>query len=202
MVTLRSIIQEQNDQSSLDLNQVAQKINEDCQPFLSQAYQALNKAPLFRGMRPGPDFFVKNTISKRRPESINDTTHQIADEWFKQQFGHRFRSSNVMFATSKLSQTGIYGHPHIVFPIEQFSFVWSYDVPDLFTYLSKQHANTPEKIEQALDEAEYQSTNLHDALLSGNEIMFNVNRYYAIRFQSRNSTRSLINTILEQGNWK
>lgn len=201
MNTLTQFLVEQH-----DVEQYAQKIAQDCKPYLH--LRTYEHTPLHRRIKNTTDNFVYKQVRKdRKPTDTEPLYHQMLDNWFYKQFGHRFRS-NAMFAQ---------GDPYIivegthfwVFPIGDFTFCWSTQISDLFEqhggilddifdatgYTRDQwfdalnSVNTaqqlPSHIKKATDEVmkqyDYKTTSWNQALQSGHEIMIACDAYYGVR---------------------
>ena len=110
-------------------------ILKNCQPYLRQNKTGL---PLYRGIGGEhvddddlDDILIKKVRKNRQPKDTADYLHIIFDEAFKKRFGWGVRSQGL-FATGCRESTKHYGAAYIVFPIGDFSFVFSPEIGDLY----------------------------------------------------------------------
>lgn len=136
-----------------EVRKMAKIIHRDCQPFL-QASNYLEYR-LYRGVEISPktnlDKFDCRT--ERIPRDSPRIMHSIADDWFYQKTGIRFRSNAVFCVGDKLA-TLTYGKPHLLLPIGNFDFCWSPVYSDLYESLEdvvnwKKFVNQPESEQKA-----------------------------------------------------
>jgi len=134
---------------------------------------------LYRGSQKNVEYNTINYIvprKDRRPTNTNERIHTAIDNAFYKKFGWRARSEGV-FATSSVDETVLYGSPCVFFPYDNFDFVWSPEVVDMFV-----------TVEQELYEEEdakelvelYQETDIIGAVKSKSEIMFRCPAYYLV----------------------
>lgn len=180
----------------------AQMIVDNCQPYLAEVDHDPHMAfELFKGLRrdAGVLFDEKVTRTPRKPMDMPEQVHEYLDSRFEQWFGHRYRSA-ATFATGDADAASQYSasrSPHHMFPVGQFSYLWSPEMADLFFIFpmqindrERQHLKAgnplPEqtklKIDQIIREADYKQQDLAQAIESGHEIMIATNTYYVIQF--------------------
>lgn len=104
------------------IENAAESIARDCQPFLRQL--GGNKLPLYRGMNYSwaqhADNFIKLPCPvNRAPTGTPMNIHKLCDDWFLKYFNVRYRS-NAVFCTGELDRASIYGPVFTVFPIGKF----------------------------------------------------------------------------------
>jgi hypothetical protein len=102
------------------------RIENDCKPFLKQS-----KRMFFRGTESTQDFLKKFVRGGRFPKDTPKEIHYVIDEAFKKKFGWKARSEGV-FATQYLDDAYQYGEPFMIFPIDNFKYVWSNEYTDLY----------------------------------------------------------------------
>lgn len=200
---------------SVSLDIIADYISRDCKPFLKQV--ATYTPPMLRGQGAGlidiiPGLSISSTKPNRHPLDTSIETHQIADQWFEQKFGIRFRSAHVVFVTSDDDTAFEYGGVGMVIPIGDFSFCWSSKYADVFyTKLNERHIKfqidaqsnkrgiTKEQvIIDTLENANYQDSNLIAAIFSQNEIMIHCQKYYFLDLMSESEYKHLITLAKEK----
>jgi hypothetical protein len=74
------------------LEKLAQEIVENCQPFLQQIDFNVSVNQLLRGMKPATGKYRHVTHANRIPRSTPLYIHQLNDDWFLQNHGHKFRN--------------------------------------------------------------------------------------------------------------
>jgi hypothetical protein len=188
---------------------IAKKILKDCIPFLTEINYQAHSYSIFRGMYGLEKIFFagKNPIY-RQPRDTEYVLHKIVDKWFLSKTGVQYRS-NALFGTGDEMEALSYGNVYRIFPIGEFSFVWSPNVKDLtydvleyinpYEYLPdtsydeekknkelvRLHLN-PELINHVhsiMTDAGYQRTNLKQAIESGCEISLHCKAgYYALKY--------------------
>jgi hypothetical protein len=180
--------------SEVDLEHIAKLVARDCKPFLSEIDNEPGAFPLFRGME--PDNKLKINVRKNRlPRNTPLGLHTVIDEWFIDNFDYPYRS-NAVFCSGELSQADVYGDPHMIFPIGNFSFVWSSRYQDLYSkvirhetlskYNSKfdpQNKDLKDDIDLIMSYGEYTDSDLITAISSMTEIMIACDSYYAIPYR-------------------
>lgn len=181
---------------------LAHKIVDDCEPYLSQ-HSKFYIMPLFRGTRQSETVDIKQIRSNREPKDMPRHITQLLDQWFEQQFGIRFRT-NAMFATGDQSAASSYG-PRLtaVYPIGQFDFLWSPNVPDLynvmwhqvreilgigssrsmFSLTKEQFEIVQQQLPERLQQLDFKfNEQLSKAVASNNEVMISGDKYYSVNF--------------------
>lgn len=199
-------------ESNAPLVEIANHIRENCQPFLQQI--DMDFPPLYRGQNKNffeitDNLYISSTVANRLPATTKIDDHKIADQWFLENFGIRYRSDHVAFVTSDVSSADFYGRKFIFIPIGNFTFCWSPKVDDMFnlmpytqdiyTEICELHlvdslGDLPDNVVlndevakfkkkyilNKLENAGYTDTNLKSAILSPSEIMIHVNEYYLL----------------------
>ncbi len=204
MKTFKQFILEDN---SPDLKDFLQK---NCKNFLSKIRS--NPDTLTRGIESIPsrvskfnifandsDFqaFTADVRKDRKPLSISDDKHTIINNWFFDNFGIYHRSQSLFcFGGIKNKTTGTYIYGPIkclIFPIGDFSYVWSPNIADLFGDLGS--AQSEEQILDLLEEAKYKNNDFAGALASKNEIMINCDSYLAVVIPKFEDGRKILKYI-------
>lgn len=141
-----------------------------------------NERQLLRGCKSKPNNFESVARKDRSPKNMPLPIHRVADEWFLEKFGYRFRSQ-ALFCTSDEVVASLYGKVYRLFPSNGFSFCWSPKVKDLFTTITLYGitAANAEAIVPVLEQSDYRcDDNLILALESDNEIMIVAERFFHI----------------------
>jgi len=184
-------------QELVDSFRFVEQIKRDCQPFLQQVNnQPFNKFALYRGIHNTEEPFVTKEVrlKNRKPSDTSLTMHQIIQGYFKKTYGEAYRSA--MFTTGDRSTADEYGTLYKIFPIGDFTFLWSKEIEDLYSILDEYDLGGAVEFHKDEDPAgfkevvnnfknevltTYQTSELHTAILSRHEIMIRVPKYYAMR---------------------
>lgn len=166
------------------------EIKENCSDYISAVIKTA-KVPyvLYRGYN--KTFGVATKLFPREdrlPKDMSIVIHSILDELFYKKFGWKPRSKGV-FATGSRSFAQNYGKPYLFFPSNNFKFIWSNEIQDLW---SKIDIHSDGKIHYEYDKKKYgkylkelistyKDTNLVSAIKNLNEIMFKCDYYYLTR---------------------
>jgi len=181
-----------------NLIKIANYLFDNCKPYLEQTNYNVSNNVLFRGMATNHDAMFnihRVRLDNRQPESTSIKDHNALNNYFTQKFGEPFR--NAMFATSSLSEAMGFtnGHgffPRAVFPIGDFTFIWSPEVRDLYTdVLLKKEVS----LEKKLPTLGYQNTDLMKAIESKNEVMIRCKTYCSVHMDLRSRLQLFIDDI-------
>ena len=175
-------------------DEILEILERDCQQFL----ESCDNRFLYRGSKTESKEKTLHKVKTRKdraPRDMNGNTHVLIDNYFEKKYGIRYRSASV-FTTGSKENAEDYGSAYAVFPIGEFSFIWSPNVVDLYSNLkaaqtfkkffsnpfkaSKPIVITQEVINSYLDTAKYTNDNLGVAIRKGNEIMISCDEYYII----------------------
>jgi hypothetical protein len=151
---------------------IAGVIKKDCSDII-KVYKKLNMV-LYRGsdnQYKNFQFIVPRT--DRKPRSTKIVLSNALDEAFYGLFGWRPRSEGV-FATGNMIDAGFYGkHSYIVFPKNNFKFIWSPFIEDLYASIQ----NIDEVNEVVL---KYTDKDIEKAVYSYHEVMIKCDGYYVV----------------------
>lgn len=159
---------------------------------------ALNGRFLYRGIKyeKNETFIIKKRRKDRNPLTTDKKSHDILDMLFQKKFGWKARSEGI-FVTNDFAGAQGYGKAYIFIPIKPYSFIWNNNIEDLWFNifsddydnisiltkeehykLNKLNASFNEKVE-ILEKVvkSYTNKDIKNAMRSGNEIMFNCDRY-------------------------
>ena len=164
----------------MDRSEAEDRIQRDCQPFLSLVGAA--GMILYRGIDPrAPEVFEEHVDRARKPKKMPPLLHEAADAWFSRNFGVRFRGAAV-FCTGSKAQAGIHGKVYRIYPAGGFQFCWSPLVSDLHVWATKRTCldEPADVLVKSLAELGYREDGLAEAIVSGCEIMVACSRYYAL----------------------
>jgi hypothetical protein len=162
----------------MDRREVEDRIQRDCQPFLSLAGPA--GLSLYRGMDPrAPEIFEGRVDRARQPKNMPHLLHEAADAWFSRQFGVRFRGA-ALFCTGSKAQAGVHGKVYRIYPVGCFQFCWSPSVGDLHDWakVEERLQLPPAEFVAALESLDYREEGFAQAIASGCEVMIACRRYY------------------------
>ena len=154
--------------------EVVENIKKNCQPFIKEWGGVPHPdQALYRGIDIVWPHYIFNTQPKRKPMGMNLKAQSELDDFFQQEYGHKYRSEYVVFCTGNEAHTQMFGEPHVIFPVGNFSYLWSPDINDInFSFILKM-------VHEVIDESRF----IHNRLLSDvadHEVMINVKSYYAI----------------------
>lgn len=170
-------------------------------------FELYQNNPRYRYIYRGVDKNIKTyqifTRRKNRtPRDMDDGYHNLFNVKFQQKFGWKARSEGI-FTTSNFKNAEGYGHVYIFIPENNYSFIWSNKIIDLWTefsiykrsygsYLSSKETEilimkdmNSKEVKEIIDRMlkTYTDTNIKNAILSGHEIMFNCNTYMLINLK-------------------
>lgn len=162
-------------------------IKDDCLPYLQSPGIDLKRRMLWRGT-----FDITSTFSKfaphedRKPKNTWLGTHKIIDDWMLKNFGHRYRS-NAIFCSGKPAIIKLYGDLIAVFPIGDFSCLYSSQITDLFISLKHEllyggsNMDREEAVVNFLDDHKSTfQTSIGKGIESGHEIMLACKSAYGL----------------------
>jgi len=174
--------------------QAIKQIKQDCQPFLKEA--GANKLGLYRGIdqpwnTPAKKLLLTKRVrlDDRAPLGMSYQFQKGVNNYFEQEFGQPFRFSALGIG-SRLA-TGTFGNAHWMFPIGDFTFLWSPRVKDLNrtmwdNSLIDHREENPKKVKRIIDEfwpkMDYRTTDLPAAIESRSEIMIRCQTYHALHY--------------------
>lgn len=187
-----------------NLDMFIEHVIRDCKSFLNA------KKPgevVYSGRKQsGANFLYNHPVRKnRKPLHTPQIVHETIDDWMKEKFDHRFRS-DAIFVTGFYSAAEAYGDVYSIYPIGDFNFLWSSEIDDLYndiisilrsklgiSLLDIKSINNPSskakvnaalnKLDDELEELNYQDTNLSAGIDSGNEIMIISDSYHAVKVE-------------------
>lgn len=170
-------------------------LQQNCKPFLTQAGW---DHPMYRGVdRALPEVSIHTNMGHRRPVNTSPAISKVADDWFLEKTGIKFRS-NAVFVTGDFATARSYGDVFVMFPIGEFKFCWSPIVEDMFMMFSGMDSRNAQiddlllhRLTSALDDANYQTTNLIEAIDSTSEIMVHCDKYYLLSEDMYKTVHSL-----------
>jgi hypothetical protein len=190
-------------QQMKDIEKGAILIKRDCQPYLSQVQDPMK---LRRGVKrdydadsqTGRPMFNKRKshLAGRNPRgSWMQKWHPVVNDYFTAEFGLPFR--NGIMTTGDQMQSSHFGTDVAVFPIGEFKFLWSPEVTDInhqFRAGNWDIQDSKQRLLNALESANYQTTDLQAAIDSKNEIMIWAESYYTL---DNNADRLLVKKLLK-----
>jgi len=156
-------------------------IKNNCQEIIKES----KNIPVYRGMRPpsgsSPPGSIMTPKSNRKPRTTHPKVQIILDDLFYKKFGWFPRKTGV-FGTGLARMAGVFGNIYRIYPTDNYKYLWSPEVSDLFDvleydeggYINKSGLKDLKKIINS-----YQENNLPLAIQSGHEIMFSCDKYAA-----------------------
>lgn len=168
-------------------------IKRDCQPYI-KTIGDLDKYQMLRGlwvssrmdMLKGESVISAKVRKDRKPIDTRTEASALADDWFEDNFGSRFRSE-ALFCVGDKNMARKYGKAYVIFPKGNFTYCWSESYDDFYNNNAKvldDNNIDAEKIDELLTNGKYKTTDIKKALLKfpRNEIMIDCKEYYAIDF--------------------
>lgn len=114
-----------------DFEKYGELIKQNCKPYLNEIGDIDSNSFILRGMRNIDKQFVEKTVRKDRdPKLTPKPIHDFIDDWFKGNYQIKIRSEGI-FGTGDNRRAASYGKPYAIFPIGNFDYIWSPDIPDL-----------------------------------------------------------------------
>lgn len=178
----------------IDEDEWLELVKRECQPYLNSRPVGEH---LYRGYgelrhddKTYPNFFKGKLRQQRKPLTTSPLHHNLMNNYFIQKFGQQFRNS--IYTTGNLGFAERFGKLYAIFPIGNFSFLWSPNIVDFYSgrlpvpssfikRLFKSNRDLDQtKLNVILDKLNYTTENLAKAILSGNEIMIRCKEYYSI----------------------
>lgn len=116
-----------------DIDQIIHEIKENCSQIL-QIYKK-NKKFLYRGIKSTSDKIIKiKPKENRKPLDMEENIHNFLVEVFKN-LHPEVNRNNSLFLTSLKWSASHYGMVYIMFPKNEFKYLWSEEIEDLFEYI-------------------------------------------------------------------
>jgi len=226
MITFKEFINEEHkvlykDADDRDYSGFFDVIKKDCKKYLDEIKNPTNVI-MYRGLDKDKNhgfISVKDARTDRRPLNTDDKLSDKIDEWFKQEYGIRFRSQAV-FAVGHRIVAKQYGDIYIMFPIGDYDYIWSpnysdltedvsryfemhnREYPDEYDYFFKTGTSSikPEHLNDFMEDANFKfNTGLVDALTRHrwNEIMIRCKKYYLVYANQTNGAQDYFLTLLK-----
>lgn len=187
---IHELFEQADDLESMDEDEIIALIKRDCKPFIEE-----NAGVLLRGMRKKSwSPFKQDVRQDRNPRNTRQAVQDVLDKWFDEKFGFKARSQAV-FTTGSFPDARSYGTVYAIFPIGNFKYVWSTEIPDLFFVTHNISTDNPEEVIEKLEEADYKSTDLEIAIKTGHEVMLSCKQYYAIPLHLKSDVEPLVEKI-------
>ena len=180
MIDIKAIAEEFD--MSDDLVNITLSIKQNCKPYLRENYSPILDLPLYRGVKTNKAVFKRDVrLENRKPLDNREVVHQGLNDVFKERFGEEFRNS--LFATGDITEASNYGNVYYIFPIGEFSYLWSPDVYDIYgewLEMELENARPIEFINNMRKKEWKHNTELLKAIRSGREIMIRCKSYYGV----------------------
>lgn len=137
MITFKQFINEEHkmlykDVYDWDNFEFFDTIKKDCKKYLNEIKDP-TKVIAYRGINSNRDYgfiSVKDARTDRLPLDTDKRLSDKIDEWFKHEYGVRFRSEAV-FAIGNRTLASHFGTVYIMFPIGDYDYVWSPNYSDI-----------------------------------------------------------------------
>lgn len=163
-------------------------IRRDCQPYLERCgghavWRGIanatksNYSELTIDGGEDTQFWDRRYVRKnRKPLHTSPEKSKEIDDAMEKIFGWRPRSEGLFVSGDEI--TFVYGKSNLIFPIGQFSYVWSPYIVDMWN--STHSRQFTQNILDFVKKSRYQNTHLEDAINSHHEIVIKCESYYAI----------------------
>ncbi len=153
MTTFKQFLTEiEFDEAQQQLEEVAELIKRDCQPWLKEAgknlfYRGLDSKSSGGYLKPlfDTDLFLKGSVrNDRRPKDSPNWLHDALNDYFISKVGVPLRSASL-FVAADYGLASNYGKTYMIFPIGNFNYAWSKHTADpaYEMFMSAAHDNTP-----------------------------------------------------------
>lgn len=119
-----------------DMDEVISILQEDCKQYISDVQKYYKGNFLLTGKKDEVFFDDREVRKDRTPKDTPRDIHILMDDWFKDEFGIRFRS-NSFFASFLRTVVSDYGWPYLVFPIGEYLAVSSLKIKDIYVTLEE-----------------------------------------------------------------
>lgn len=116
----------ENDGYSLD--QIAKEIKRNCKPFLDEA----NGEPLLRGIKAVSDIRINSQPRNRLPKDSDTGFNFMFNAGVHLAFGIEAVRPKSFYATGAEQQARTFGPLNFIFPIGEFSYMWSITIEDSY----------------------------------------------------------------------
>ena len=116
----------ENDGYSLD--QIAKEIKRNCKPFLDEA----NGEPLLRGIKAVSDIRINSQPRNRLPKDSDPGFNFMFNAGVHLAFGIEAVRPKSFYATGAEQQARTFGPLNFIFPIGEFSYMWSITIEDSY----------------------------------------------------------------------
>lgn len=123
---------------------------------------------------------VMETNKNREPVDLDPKIHDIADKYFLDKFGFRFRSQ-IVFCTGDINVADDYGEVRVIEPIGKYEICWSPKVKDFLEIQYSITGDITEHVEKFIENNNYQIGNMEAAIESKNEIMLYCDKYRVLK---------------------
>jgi hypothetical protein len=208
---------------SPEFRRFAEVLKSECQPYLKSIDFDLYRHDLYHGRRGVDQVTVLMCPVNRKPKDTPLAIHQIADAYFEETTGIKFRS-NALFATGSQGMARDYGNPLLVIPRGEFTACWSPEISDLTEHLdmflfnhypsevvaaagfSKSYwvgdtnnRNLIGAIKWMLDDGDYQVGAVKEAVRSKNEVMLHAESFYLLPLYGPNNDSMVVNLMTAWG---
>lgn len=203
---------------SQEPSDIARLIFKMCQPYLRDIDYNVSHYEMFRGLRisgsklphvESTDTMIKEPRAERRPFNTHPEQQDIIDNYFLNNFGHKFRSDKVLFTTGHFTTASEYGTPFVIFPIGDYKYCWSQIVEDLYFTIptldvdddapANLSSEQVDKLITSLYNAKYQNNNMKAAITSTHEIMIHCQRYIAVHPDQFPTVVKELEELLKEG---
>lgn len=166
-----------------------------------------------KGYRPNAHLVVKTMRGERIPRDTEPHVHDWLNDEFEKRFGWKVR--NGVSTTSSWSTASGYGDGKvfIFFPKNGYKFCWSPAIQDLTLSMpnsirnsrDREHLNVIMDLDKRLAEmlegeyfSTYRQNELSKGISSGNEIMFNTQKYFLLAVHSGETFRQVMGKVLDE----
>ena len=156
---------------------VAHNILKNCQPFIKEwggiptpGHSIYRGSPYSKWPQ-----FLCGTNANRESIGMGKWTQQKIDNFFQTKYGHRFRSEHVVFGTGNKNHAAEFGSVFVIFPVGEFSYLWSPDIDDMNYALHNYGGDVDELFKNVNF---YHNKKINQ--IKTHEVMINVKDFYMI----------------------
>ena len=205
--------------AQLSDDDTAAQLNKECSQIISE-YKKEHGVLLrgIKGYNPKAHLVVKTMRGDRIPRDTEPHVHDWLNDEFEKRVGWKVR--NGISTTSSWRTASGYGEGkvYIFFPKNGYKYCWSPDIQDLTLSLPSdiRNSRSRETLDYTMSQVgrpgkpstaemmrrsyfdTYRATDLTKGISSGNEIMFNVPKYFLLAVHSGETFRQVMGKVLDE----
>lgn len=156
-----------------NVNVIIDNIKKECKPYLKEASRVGRRNLLYRGAKGKHSYFEGSVRQHRVPTDMPKHLHDMFNKAFKNKFGINLRSNSLFcypMAETIPNYMTFYGLTYIIFPVNGFQIIWSYEIDDLYEIINNKHNihsdhEDNSKYEWAVTKEDFETDNLYESAI-------------------------------------